>query len=115
MSNSNDVLRALATLAENGISLSKDQTAALEEMRAAALTDAARTIFEAKLSIEDDGEKADAAAEWTTEMFALAADLTAALTPKKRESVTRGMPFVRQFAIDTPHGALSVKLHSESE
>ena len=106
----NDILKALATLAESGIKLTKEQTAALEEFKATAMREAAEKVFERKLS----ADALNSAGGWTEEMFDLANSVSSEIVG---ENVGRGRGEVHEkmFRIETPAGSLKVSLTTPVE
>lgn len=101
-----DVLKALAVLAEQGIELSEDQTAALEELKMSAMRENALAVMEKKVSGD--------AMQWCEEMFDLAAAIFDGIEGKI-VGRGRGEVFERVFRIETPHGSLKVSLTNGEE
>jgi hypothetical protein len=98
-----DVQKALAVLLESGIELTKAQTAALAEFKAATLRDAAIAKFDKALIQSADSS------EWTTDMFTLA-EKFASECEGENKGRGRGDVHERVFSIDTPSGLLKVSL-----
>lgn len=103
-----DILKALAVLAESGITLTKEQTSALESFKSEAMREAAEKVMSKKLS-KNAGESA---ADWTHMAFNWAQmvsdDFEGANVGRGRGEVHEKM-----FRIETPHGSLKVSLTTE--
>lgn len=100
-----DILKALAVLAESGIELTPEQETALAEFKSNAMREAAVKILAKKV-----GDKN--ASDWTTEMFTLAENVSLQV---EGANVGRGRGEVHEkmFRIETPHGSLKVSLTTE--
>lgn len=108
----NDILKALAVLAESGIELTQEQETALAEFKSSAMREAATKVLVGKMDTPDKGEAEDMGADWTSEMFALAANVSEWV---KGSNVGRGRGEVHEkmFRIETPDGSLKVSLTTE--
>lgn len=100
----NDILKALAVLAESGIELTAEQETALAEFKSTAMRDAATKVFTSK-GVPDPED-------WTDEMFSVALRVSEDV---KGANVGRGRGEVHEkmFRIETPHGSLKVSLTTE--
>lgn len=104
----NDVMKALATLRESGLKLTKEQESALEEFTSQALRTEAEKVFERKTGVSPEDST------WVDEMFALAESIRDQI---EGENVGRGRGEVHEkmFRVETPYGSLKVSLTTPVE
>lgn len=108
--------QALAAIESAGLSFTKEQTAALEEMKNAALRQPAVEIFDGngenlpgKL-VEDAAHDGEA---WVTDLFNLAENFFVDIVSDEKKVQGGAMRSVRKVGIDTPHGHLVIELKNE--
>ena len=106
-----DVLKALAVLADSGITLSEEQEAALAEFKSATMREEAEKVFARKVNAPEKTKKS-AQEKWMNLSFKLAQDVANEIIGA---NVGRGRGEVHEqmFRIETPSGSLKVSLTNE--
>jgi hypothetical protein len=104
-----DIFKALAVLAESGITLTKEQQKSLDDFKAATLKAKAIEVFDKK-GIDGVADSS----EWVEWSFGTAALVFDQIVDK---NVGRGRGEVneRVFTVETPHGTLKVSLTNSTE